>query len=175
MCMLQRGAGALRAVVWLWLLAGANTSGLGLVATPGAPGTLGAVPGPLDDDAGGWQWEMPDQQELSVGGQVERRCMNCASTQVVQGVSAAKLQGRWVAFFCKHCAPHLSVRNNAQVPVMWTGPTANVTVCAPPRRLPQCLYTPIVVRMPERKTRVRMDRRRGGRKGDVTWREPRGI
>jgi hypothetical protein len=172
MCKLPRGAGSLRAAVWLWLMAGANASGLGLVATPGAPGTLGAVPGPLDDDAGGWQWEMPDQQELSVGGQVERRCMNCAGTQVVQGVSAAKLQGLWVAFFCKHCAPHLSVRNNAQVPVLWTGPTANVTV---PARPASPLFTQIVVCMPERETRVRMDRRRGRRKSDVTWREPRGT
>ena len=83
---------------------------------------------PTDDDAGGWRWEMPDRQEdLAVGGDGERVCMNCAGPLVVQGVSAAKLQGKWVAFFCKHCAPHLSVRNNAQVPVTWTGPTANIT------------------------------------------------
>ena len=140
-------AWALR-VLWLWLLAGiawqpgpapaagADASGFGFGA-PGTPGPLGAPPPPgplgIDDDAGGWQWEMPDRQDdLAVGGEVDRVCMNCASLQVVQGVSAAKLQGRWVAFFCKHCAPHLSVRNNAQVPVVWTGPTANVTVRALP-------------------------------------------
>ena len=83
---------------------------------------------PADDDTGGWRWEMPEQQDdLAVGGDGRRICMNCGGQLVVQGVSAAKLGGLWVAFFCKHCAPHLSVRNNAQVPVTWTGPTANIT------------------------------------------------
>ena len=77
------------------------------------------------DDA--CEWQLPGQEDLAIGGDIERQCMNCGGPQVVQGVSAAKLQGRWVAFFCRHCSPHLSVRNNAQVPVTWTGPAANIT------------------------------------------------
>jgi hypothetical protein len=87
------------------------------------------VAGGADEDGGSWQWILPDlqQEDLAVQGDAERTCMNCAATRVVQGVSAARLQGQWVAFFCKHCAPHLSVRNHAQVPVVWTGPAANMT------------------------------------------------
>ena len=34
---------------------------------------------------------------------------------VVVQVSAENLDGEWIAFYCKHCAPHLSVRKGAQV------------------------------------------------------------
>jgi hypothetical protein len=60
---------------------------------------------------------------------VSRTCMICTTSTVVQGVAADHQDGKWIAFFCKNCAPHLSVRNNAQVPVEWpdTSGSTNAT------------------------------------------------
>jgi len=125
--------------VWLYALfprphTAAHLGSFGVLAGhdgPEASASHSAAPMdmPGDDNLGVWRWDMPDirQDDLAVGGDAARVCMNCAAPHVVQGVSAAKLQGVWVAFFCTQCSPHLSVRNNAQVPVMWTGPTANIT------------------------------------------------
>lgn len=131
--------------VWLCVLVGPGRQqragassflrSFGVLSGHGSPTVASASPPaaapmeiPGDDDSGVWRWDMPErQQDLAVGGDGERVCMNCAGSQVVQGISAAKLKGVWVAFFCRQCSPHLSVRNNAQVPVMWTGPTANIT------------------------------------------------
>lgn len=51
-----------------------------------------------------------------------RLCNTCSSPSVIQGVAADHIGGRWIAFFCKHCAPRLGVRQNAQVPVQWPTP-----------------------------------------------------
>jgi hypothetical protein len=89
-----------------------------------------------DANGGLWRWEMPDENTAlrAWGDALEdytadspRKCMYCQETMVVQGVSAAALNGSWVAFFCRECAPHLSVRKNAQVPVTW-GAEANETL-----------------------------------------------
>ena len=135
----------INAMTWAWTLSGTVSGPGGVIASNmaglqinhaghGTPGSTASSPlsiplePPADDDTGGWRWEMPEQQDdLAVNGDGQRVCMNCGGERVVQGVSAAKLGGKWVAYFCKHCAPHLSVRNNAQVPVTWTGPTANIT------------------------------------------------
>jgi len=47
-----------------------------------------------------------------------RECLVCSSPKIAQGVAADR-EGSWLAFFCKECAPHLTVRSNAQVPVRW--------------------------------------------------------
>mmetsp|Transcript_12992 Transcript_12992/g.25942 ORF Transcript_12992/g.25942 Transcript_12992/m.25942 type:complete len:421 (+) Transcript_12992:267-1529(+) len=46
-----------------------------------------------------------------------RACSSCGDSRVKQGISSAVMNGVWVAFFCKTCAPHLSVRHHGQVPV----------------------------------------------------------
>lgn len=44
-----------------------------------------------------------------------RRCWACKDEPVFQGVASDAEDGNWVAFYCKHCVPRLSVRRNAQV------------------------------------------------------------
>ncbi|KAJ1489891.1 hypothetical protein T484DRAFT_1778743 [Baffinella frigidus] len=104
---------------------------------------LPEVDADVADEGGEWKWEIPhggpeDTSVLHAWGNQEdysaetaRKCMydrmNCQDALAVQGVSAAALNGSWVAFFCKECAPHLAVRKNAQVPVTW-GAEANETL-----------------------------------------------
>uniref|UniRef100_A0A7S4KBH4 Uncharacterized protein n=1 Tax=Guillardia theta TaxID=55529 RepID=A0A7S4KBH4_GUITH len=56
-----------------------------------------------------------------LAGSKGRVCVGCSDSKIVQGISAENLDGKWIAFYCKHCAPHLSVRKGAQVPVQWPG------------------------------------------------------
>jgi hypothetical protein len=82
-------------------------------------------------DAGAW-WQgmfesrnLIPHEEMLRAAAVSRTCMICTSSSVVQGVAADSMDGKWVAFFCKSCAPHLSVRKNAQVPVQWPDADGN--------------------------------------------------
>ena len=54
------------------------------------------------------QWSETSENQI-------RTCWVCKSHSVFQGVASDVQDGDWVAFFCKKCAPHLSVRRNAQV------------------------------------------------------------
>jgi hypothetical protein len=64
-------------------------------------------------------------QEMLRAAAVSRACMICTSSSIVQGVAADNMDGKWVAFFCKYCAPHLIVRQSAQVPVQWPDADGN--------------------------------------------------
>ena len=44
-----------------------------------------------------------------------RACWICMRGAVFQGIASDHEDGRWVAFFCKNCVPHLSVRHATRV------------------------------------------------------------
>eukprot|EP00288_Rhodomonas_lens_P008506 CAMPEP_0177721248 /NCGR_PEP_ID=MMETSP0484_2-20121128/17045_1 /TAXON_ID=354590 /ORGANISM="Rhodomonas lens, Strain RHODO" /LENGTH=359 /DNA_ID=CAMNT_0019233539 /DNA_START=82 /DNA_END=1161 /DNA_ORIENTATION=+ len=56
-------------------------------------------------------------QQTHRGSHEFRSCSACGDKKVKQGIASGSLNGTWVAFFCKKCAPHLSVRQQGQVPV----------------------------------------------------------
>ncbi len=61
-----------------------------------------------------------------------RICWICKRGSVFQGIASDDKDGDWVAFFCKRCVPHLSVRRSTQAPTPLL-PLSRALCCHPER------------------------------------------